>query len=171
MKSPDTPETGSDSGTGTLRIWHPGYWIATWFGAGNLPIAPGTWGSAVAAIMAWPIVSIWGLPGLIAATLMLALVGTWAAGVYCAHSPESDPGPVVVDEVVGQWITLLVIPPDLLFYVIGFFLFRIADIFKPWPASWADQKVPGGLGVMLDDVFAGIYAAAVLYFLWWFFVV
>ena len=148
---------------------HPAYLIATWFGAGNLPIAPGTWGSAAAVILAWFIVTLWGPIALIAATVIVTVVGIWAAEVYCRHSPDSDPGPVVVDEVAGQWITLLAVPADLVFYVIGFFLFRLADIVKPWPASWADSKVPGGLGVMLDDVFAGIYAALVLFLLWSFF--
>jgi len=70
---------------------------------------------------------------------------------------------VVIDEVAGQWLTLLVAPPDLLLYLAGFLLFRLFDIRKPWPVSWADQSLPGGLGVMVDDLLAGLYAALFLY--------
>lgn len=151
---------------GTLAVWTPAYLIATWFGSGNLPVAPGTWGSAIAAVMAWFIVSLWGPVWLLLATLFVIAVGTWAAEVYCRHSSKSDPGPIVVDEVAGQWITLLVIPADIAFYVAGFFLFRLADILKPWPASWADRSLPGGFGVMIDDLIAGVYSALILLLLW-----
>jgi phosphatidylglycerophosphatase A len=74
-----------------------------------------------------------------------------------------DPAPVVIDEVAGQWLTLLAADPDMVLYGAGFVLFRAADIFKPWPASWADKHVAGGFGVMLDDVIAGAYAGLTLY--------
>ena len=83
-----------------------------------------------------------------------------------AHAtPEAkkDPGWVVIDEVSGQWLTLAVVPPDFILYAVGFFLFRIFDIFKPWPIRTLEQKVPGALGVMIDDVAAAVYAAALLY--------
>ena len=79
-----------------------------------------------------------------------------------------DPGPVVIDEVAGQWLTLVpaayLAPstPDLITYLIAFILFRIADIFKPWPASWADRTIHGGLGIMLDDIIAAIYSGLCL---------
>lgn len=81
-------------------------------------------------------------------------------------SNSHDPGPVVIDEVAGQWLTLALVPPDWLYYVLGFALFRLADIFKPWPASWADKKVDGGLGVMLDDVLAAVYSGGTLFALY-----
>ncbi|MGB8841167.1 MAG: phosphatidylglycerophosphatase A, partial [Aliidongia sp.] len=88
----------------------------------------------------------------------------WAASNrVIATSRDSDPQIIVIDEVVGQFLTLVVTPPDPLFYALGFLLFRAADILKPWPASWADRSVKGGLGVMLDDVLAAVYAAAVLW--------
>jgi phosphatidylglycerophosphatase A len=79
-----------------------------------------------------------------------------------AEDGEEDPGWIVIDEVVGQGLTLLLTPPDLLNYAAGFALFRLFDIKKPWPVSWADQQIKGGLGIMLDDVLAGIYALALL---------
>jgi phosphatidylglycerophosphatase A len=73
-----------------------------------------------------------------------------------------DHGGIVWDEFVGFWITMTLAPAGVLWIVIGFVLFRLFDIIKPWPIKWADQKVSGGLGVMLDDVIAGIFAAIVL---------
>ena len=70
---------------------------------------------------------------------------------------------MVIDEVAGQWLVLVVVPPDLVLYAAGFVLFRIADIVKPWPASWIDRTVKGGLGVMLDDTAAALYAGVALY--------
>ena len=73
----------------------------------------------------------------------------------------------VIDEVAGQWLTLAPFAPDPVTYLVGFVLFRAADIVKPWPANWADRELDGGLGVMLDDIFAGIYAGLALFaFLW-----
>lgn len=137
--------------------------LATWFGAGYLPKAPGTWGSLAALPFAWWIYGAAGIGGLAAATGVVFIVGVWAAQVYADDTGGGDPGPVVIDEVAGQWLTLLVVPTDPLLYGIGFVFFRIADIFKPWPASWADKKIKGGFGIMLDDIFAGVYAAAALY--------
>ena len=144
-------------------LGNPGILLATWFGAGYLPKAPGTWGSLAALPFAWVIVGFLGWMGLAVACVLVFAVGLWSAAVYMGQSGAHDPGPVVIDEVAGQWLTLLVVPPDLALYGVGFVLFRLADIFKPWPASWADREVPGALGVMLDDVIAGVYAAAALY--------
>lgn len=70
----------------------------------------------------------------------------------------------MIDEVSGQWLTLAFVPPDVLLYAIGFIAFRIFDIFKPWPIRTLEQKVPGALGVMVDDIAAAVYAAILLYF-------
>ncbi|HEB79995.1 MAG TPA: phosphatidylglycerophosphatase A [Rhodospirillales bacterium] len=137
--------------------------MATWFGAGYLPKAPGTWGSLAALPFAWGIFITFGWLGLAVASAAAFMAGLWSAGVYLRESGTHDPGPVVIDEVAGQWLTLLVVPADLLLYAAGFVFFRMADILKPWPASWADRKVSGPLGVMLDDVLAAAYAAATLY--------
>ena len=141
--------------------------LSTWFGAGLLPKAPGTWGSLAALPCAWVIVSWGGVSALAAATVIVSLVGWWAADIYVRHTGIADPSEVVIDEVAGQWLTLLVVPPDPLLYVAGFALFRLFDIRKPWPVGWADRTIPGGLGVMVDDLFAGLYAALFLYGATW----
>ena len=74
-----------------------------------------------------------------------------------------DPGPVVIDEVAAQWLTLSVVPLDPMLFAIGFFLFRLADTIKPWPANWLDRNLKGGLGIMLDDAVAGLYSTIALY--------
>jgi phosphatidylglycerophosphatase A len=155
----------SKNGTnnGGLRWWHPARLAATWFGAGDLPKAPGTWGSAVALPFAWLIHWAGGVPALAVATVLVFGVGIWASAVYAAQSGTSDPGPVVIDEVAGQWLTLLVVPRDPLLYALGFVFFRAFDILKPWPISWADKRVKGGLGIMLDDVIAAAFAAILLF--------
>jgi phosphatidylglycerophosphatase A len=146
-----------------LGAWHPAVLIATWFGAGRLPIAPGTWGSLAALPFAWAIHLEFGPAGLALAAAALFPIGWWASSVYCRYSRAKDPGAIVVDEVAAQWFTLVAAPLDPVYYGIGFLLFRLADIAKPWPASWADREVAGGLGVMLDDMLAGVYALAALW--------
>lgn len=141
-----------------------GVLLATWFGAGYLPKAPGTWGSLAALPIGWVIHGHWGVLGLIAACILVFGAGVWASNVYIGLTNEADPGPVVVDEVVGQWLTLLVASTTLFDYALAFVLFRAADIIKPWPVSWADREIKGGLGVMLDDVLAAGYATAALAF-------
>lgn len=154
-----------------LSPHHPARVIATWFGAGHLPGPNGTWGSLAALPFAWAIESAWGAPGLLAAAGIALLVGIWATAAYTRSSYRKDPGAVVIDEVAGQWTTLglgaLVGPLGPWGYLAGFLLFRFADIWKPWPASWADQDVPGAFGVMLDDIIAGVMAGAILALLLW----
>lgn len=133
--------------------------IATWFGSGLLPKAPGTWGSLAALPFAWVIADIGGPVWLAVATLAIYAIGTWATAVFLRSTDDPDPGPVVVDEVAGMWMTLILVPVDPVIYGFGFIAFRIADIFKPWPASWADSHIKGANGVMLDDVLAAIYSA------------
>ena len=94
---------------------------------------------------------------------ILFIIGTFASEHYLQNKTDSDPPQIVVDEVVGQWLTLTIVPPDLLYYMTAFFLFRVADILKPWPANKVDSKMKNGFGVMLDDVVAAIYAASVLF--------
>jgi len=137
--------------------------LAIWFGAGLLPKAPGTWGSLGALPFAYALVHWGGLEALAVATVIVFGVGVWASEITSSEMGVSDPSEIVIDEVAGQWLTLLVVPPDLILYAAGFLLFRIFDIWKPWPISWADQNVKGGLGIMLDDVIAGVYAGVLLW--------
>ena len=132
--------------------------LATWFGAGLLPIAPGSWGSLAALPIAWAIAGLWGAAGLAVAAAIAFLVGWWAAATIAKASAVKDPGAIVIDEVAAQWLVLLAAPPAPLPYALAFLLFRIFDIWKPWPARWADRHVKGGLGIMLDDFFAAVYA-------------
>jgi phosphatidylglycerophosphatase A len=151
-----------ESRTAHPAPYHPAAVIATWFGVGRLPLAPGTWGSLAALPFAWLIAWLFGPRALLLAALALFLVGWWASWRVLRVSTEKDPGSIVVDEVAGQWLTLVVAPRMALAYGAGFLLFRLLDIVKPWPARWIDQHVGGGLGVMADDMVAGFYAATAL---------
>jgi phosphatidylglycerophosphatase A len=143
-----------------LPVWHPATLLSTWFGAGLLPKAPGTWGSLAALPFAWVMVR-YGGPALLALAVgAVFLIGWWAAATYVRGGPVADPGEVVIDEVAGQWLALAFVPPDPVLYLTGFVLFRLFDIRKPWPVGWADRTVAGGLGIMVDDILAGLYAAA-----------
>jgi phosphatidylglycerophosphatase A len=132
--------------------------VATWFGAGFLPITPGSWGSLAALPFAWAITNLWGIAGLGVAAAIAFFVGCWAATIVAKASAVEDPGSIVIDEVAAQWLVLLAAPPAPLPYALAFVLFRTFDIWKPWPARWADRHVKGGLGIMLDDLFAAVYA-------------
>lgn len=136
--------------------------LVTWFGAGLLPKAPGTWGSLAALPFAWGLQWIGGAVVLAVAAAVLFVLGWRVADAYTSATGRRDPPEVVVDEVVGQWVTLLAAGQNPILYAVGFVLFRVADIWKPWPVRWADRAVPGGLGIMLDDVLAGGYAFGVL---------
>jgi phosphatidylglycerophosphatase A len=145
-----------------LPFRHPAAIIATWFGTGFFPLSPGTWGSLAALPFAWGIRAITGPAGLAAAALALFALGTWAANRVIAKSGLHDPGAIVVDEVVGQWLVLAAAAPRLWAYGVAFLSFRLFDILKPWPVGWADRNVGGGFGVMLDDLLAAVYAVLVL---------
>ncbi|TAN06111.1 MAG: phosphatidylglycerophosphatase A [Rhodanobacteraceae bacterium] len=141
---------------------HPAGWIATALGTGLSPKAPGTAGSLVALLPWWFLLR--GLPiGWYVLVLIVGfLIGVWACEVSDRRLGMHDQGALVWDEVIGMWITLLVAPTAWWWMFVGFALFRLFDIWKPWPVRWADRRVHGGLGVMLDDVAAGVYALVVL---------
>lgn len=143
----------------TLGPFHPAVIVATWFWSGRIGFASGSWGSLAALPFAVVIAYYGGQWALVPAAAALFALGVWASGVYSEANEISDPSPVVVDEVVGQWLTLAVVPLDPILYATGFFFFRLFDVLKPYPANWADQKLKGGLGIMTDDVFAAVYAA------------
>lgn len=145
-----------------LPFAHPATLVATWFGCGLAPWAPGTWGSLAALPFAWGVALLAGAPGLIVAAALLFMLGCWAAGRVASSSGIADPGAIVVDEVVGQWLALAAVPADPIAYAAGFLLFRAFDILKPWPVGWADRRLKGGFGIMADDVIAGIYAGVIL---------
>ncbi len=139
--------------------------LATWFGCGKLRPAPGSWGSLGALPFAWMLQSLGGPWLLGAATLAVSLLALWSISDFLCRWPGDDPQEIVIDEVAGQWLVLLFVPPDLLLYAIGFVVFRVLDITKPWPASWADSQLSGTLGVFLDDVLAALYGCLGMFLL------
>lgn len=148
---------------------HPAGWIACGFGAGLSPVAPGTVGS-LAALLPWLLLRQLPLPFYALAIALAFTLGVWVCNWGVNALRVQDPATVVWDEFVGQWIALapLMWVPNEGAWVLagwifsGFILFRVFDIGKPWPVSWADRQIEGGLGVMVDDVLAGLYAASVL---------
>lgn len=145
-----------------LPFWHPAAVLATWFGAGLLPVMPGSWGSLAALPCAWAVRSHGGAAGLAIAIVIIFAIGWWAAGTIARTGDDKDPSAIVIDEVAGQWLVLLPTPLDPLCYAGALLLFRIFDIWKPWPVRWAERRVHGGLGIMLDDLLAAVYAVFVL---------
>ena len=140
---------------------HPAGWIAAGFGAGLSPVAPGTAGSLVA-LLPWLALRQLPLVWYVVALVLAFALGVWACGVAGRHVGVEDHGALVFDEFVGQWIALCAAPPAWPWALAGFALFRLFDIWKPWPVCVADRSVHGGLGVMLDDALAGGYALIVL---------
>lgn len=146
-----------------LSPGHPAAWLSTWFFSGLLPLAPGTWGTLAALPFAWGVATVAGGGGLLVASLVVFAAGIPAAATYIRHADADDPAAVVVDEVAGVWLALTVAAPGWLAYALGFALFRLFDITKPWPVGWLDRNISGGLGVMLDDMAAGAYAGLCLW--------
>lgn len=143
--------------------------IASLGGVGFIPFAPGTWGSAVAVVLALPFFMpffieaqsvgfLWG------ATALAYLLGLFVCKDWLVDSADDDPSAIIIDELVGQWLTLAIIasfmPITYLEFLAAFILFRFFDIVKPFPIGWVDKNIKGAQGVMLDDVLAGIMAGA-----------
>jgi phosphatidylglycerophosphatase A len=144
----------------------PAILLATWFGCGLVRKAPGTWGSLGAIPPGLLLYHYGGLYVLAAATVIAFFAGLWAARAYDEAAGTHDSKQIVIDEVAGQWLSLL---PVLYFtglywglIALSFLLFRLFDILKPWPVSFFDRKLGGAAGVMLDDIAAGCYAALCL---------
>lgn len=138
--------------------------IATACGIGYAPVASGTVASAAALPLAW----FAGAGILPILALGLFLIGWGAADAFTRRTGEEDSPHIVIDEVAGQCLALIPAPHDIAAYAVGFLAFRATDILKPWPASWAERKLRGGLGVMADDLVAAIYAGLIVYlFVMW----
>ena len=142
---------------------HPYAWIALGFGAGLSPKAPGTVGSLAAAILWWFIMSNQPMWLQLLVIVVGFELGVRASNWMIARTGVQDPGFIVWDEFIGQWLALLLLPKTLLWYAIGFALFRLFDIVKRGPVGWADKRFKGGFGVMFDDVLAGLMAMGVGY--------
>jgi phosphatidylglycerophosphatase A len=140
-------------------------WLATTFGLGHAPVAPGTVGSA-AGVCIYLLTAHWTLPAQLGLAAVVTLVGVWAAGVAARHFDRTDPSQVVIDEVAGQLVTYLGTGVGWRGAVAGFVLFRLLDIVKPWPAN-RFERWHGGLGIMADDVMAALYGCAMLHLVVW----
>lgn len=150
----------------TMPRRDPAFWIASGFGAGLSPKAPGTVGSIVALL---PWLALRGLPPLYYAAAVLAVfgIGVWAADRVIRAIRIDDPGVIVIDEWIGLWIALFMAPAGWAWPVLGLVLFRLFDIWKPWPVRWADGALHGGFGAMLDDALAGVYGLIALQAIAW----
>ena len=153
--------------------------IGTVFGVGYIRPAPGTWGSLVALPWAWLLHVLGGFPILLLGVIAAFLKGWWATSKMTEGSDDHDPSEIVIDEVVGQWIALLPlsyaawsndIPVHVMWpgWIAAFALFRLFDIWKPWPIRDLDHRLGGGLGIMLDDLAAALYAAILLALYGWY---
>ena len=157
------------SGTDPIQEKETTKWafvVATFFGAGRMKPGPGTWGSIAAvllwALAAWAVhLSLFGLNVFLGVGILLSLLlGIPAATIAARESGREDPGFVVIDEVIGQWLALLACPPDWAHALIALILFRLFDITKPFPARQL-ENLPEGWGIVFDDVAAGLYALGV----------
>ncbi|MGL9769183.1 MAG: phosphatidylglycerophosphatase A [Sodalis sp. (in: enterobacteria)] len=148
-----------------IKLSNPWHLLATGFGSGIFPWMPGTIGS-LAAIPIWYLLVL--LPWQL---YSLAIMFSLCTGVYFCNKTARDMGThdhgcIVWDEFIGMWITLMPLPVKNCCWVLtGFILFRLLDIWKPWPIRWFDCKVHGGMGIIIDDVAAGIIAASLLYWI------
>jgi phosphatidylglycerophosphatase A len=143
------------------NLANPVHLLAFGLGSGCSPKAPGTFGTLMAVALYLPLARLelgWYLAVVVAASL----AGIWICGRTSRDLGVHDHGGIVWDEFVGFWLTMLAAPPGWAWILAGFLLFRLFDIWKPWPIGWLDRRVAGGLGIMLDDLLAGLFALAVL---------
>ncbi len=139
----------------------PVHWLAFGGGAGLAPVAPGTFGTLVGIPF---FIAMAGLsPALyLLITLLLFVVGVWICERSSASLGVHDHPGIVWDEIVGYLVTMIAVPLQWQWLLLGFVLFRLFDILKPWPIRWLDRRVEGGFGIMVDDLLAGIFAAAIM---------
>jgi phosphatidylglycerophosphatase A len=144
-----------------------GVFVATCGYLGYVPIAPGTFGSAAGLALFLAVQRSGSVTVELATIAVLFVIGIWSGTVAEHHFGGVDPGPIVLDEVVGMLITLALLPPvTLTGAIVGFLVFRVLDVIKPWP-SGGFEKLPGGLGVMADDGMAAVYGNLVMRGLIW----
>jgi len=136
-------------------------WISLGFGSGKLPHAPGTYGTVVG-IPIFLLMADLNLFAYVLLCIVLLGIGIWASQRYSDYLGVHDHGSIVWDEVVGYLITMTATPAEWQWIILGFILFRLFDIWKPWPINLLDKHVHGGVGIMMDDVLAGVYGAVVL---------
>ena len=135
--------------------------LATWFGAGYVPIAPGTAGSVAALPLYFLLRAAGGVWLVAAGAVVVTVVGIWSSSLVAGELGVSDPQIVVIDEVAGVLVALLTCPNDWRYALAGLVAFRVFDTLKPWPVHLLESELPGGYGIVLDDVGAGAYVAAI----------
>jgi phosphatidylglycerophosphatase A len=135
--------------------------LGTWFGCGRVPYAPGTAGT-LGAIPVYLALRPSGPLAVALGALVLTAAGVWSSSVVAAHAKVKDPQYVVIDEVAGVLVTLIAAPPTWLGLAVGVVLFRAFDMTKLWPANLAERRLPGGWGIVMDDIAAGAWGALVL---------
>ncbi len=150
-----------DRGDDDLPAWHPAMLVATVLGIGRIRFASGTFGSLAALPLGWAIAAWGGQAALLAASLAACVAGIVAASRIVGRDGDADPGFIVVDEVAGQLLALAFVPQEWWGWAIAFAAFRATDILKPFPAGWCDRNIAGGVGVMADDMVAGLQAGIV----------
>lgn len=150
-----------------VKLSHPAHFLGFGFGSGLIPLMPGTMGS-LAAIPLIIAMSYLPLYGFLAITLISAIVGIWICGKVSYDLGVHDHGSIVWDEIAGMMIVFIAIPITWHSLLIGFVLFRIFDILKPWPISFFDKNVHGGWGIMVDDLLAGAIALALMHVIYYF---
>ena len=139
----------------------PSHLFATWFGVGLIRPAPGTWGS-LAALLIWYFAEF--LHSSIHIVLPIFILFSWLACFQASQDSQSkDHSSIVIDEVAGMLVALSLVAHEIIIYLCAFLLFRLFDIWKPWPISWADKNIEGGLGILLDDLIAGLFAGGIIY--------
>ncbi len=144
----------------------PVNFLAFGFGTGLAPVAPGTFGSLPGVLLAWLTLDM-GIYFQLGTAAALVVAGIWICGESARRIGVHDHGGIVWDEICGMYITLLLAPPTLFGYALGFGLFRLFDILKPWPIRDLDHRLGGGLGIMLDDLVAALYALILLVLYGW----
>lgn len=144
----------------------PVHLLAFGFGLGLAPVAPGTVGTLLGVAIAWLTLDLGWIVQIAIAVAMFA-AGIWICGSSARRLGEHDPGGIVWDEIAAMYITLLVAPATIPAWILAFVLFRGFDIVKPWPIRDLDHRMRGGLGIMLDDLVAALYAAILLVLYRW----
>ena len=148
------------------QLRDPWVFVATGFGCGFVPVAPGTVGSIVGVVVWLFVLADQDFYARAAAALAAFFAGVLIVDRVAKRHRPGDAPAIVLDEIVGVWFALLFAPKSPAWVAAGFVLFRIADIAKPWPVSWADTRVTGGLGIMADDLIAGLMATVVVSIVW-----
>jgi len=158
-------QVGKNKLTPKQIVSDPVLFLAFGFGSGLAKKAPGTFGTLAAVPLYLALVQAQSLIVYSVVTLLVILVGVWICGQAAEKLGEHDFGGIVWDEVAGFLVTMWLVPFTWQAVALGFILFRVFDIIKPWPIRWIDRQVHGGLGIMLDDVLAGVFAGGLLFFI------